>query len=47
MIDWSFAMKIAAGGFGLVFMLLTLLAVVIWLSKEVIERLFTHGRAPH
>ncbi len=38
MIDWSLAIKIAAGGFGLVFLLLTLLAVAIWISKEAIER---------
>jgi Na+-transporting methylmalonyl-CoA/oxaloacetate decarboxylase gamma subunit len=39
MIDWELAVKIAAGGFGLVFILLTLLAFSVWLTKEVAVRI--------
>jgi len=39
MIEWGLAVKIATGGFSLVFMLLTLLAFSIWLTKEVVTRI--------
>jgi len=32
MIDWSLAAKIAGGGFGMVFLILAILALVIWLT---------------
>ena len=31
MIDWGLAGKIAGGGFGLVFLILAILALVVWL----------------
>jgi Na+-transporting methylmalonyl-CoA/oxaloacetate decarboxylase gamma subunit len=30
MIDWGFAIRIAAGGFGMVFFLLVLLSIIVW-----------------
>ena len=39
MIDWGFAFKIAAGGFGMVFFLLVLLAVFVWAASRIILRL--------
>ena len=39
MVDWDLAVKIAAGGFGLVFLLLTLLSLSVWFTKEVLERI--------
>lgn len=37
--DWGFAIQIAAGGFGMVFFLLVLLAVIVWATSKVIVRL--------
>jgi len=39
MIDWNLAIKIAGGGFGMVFILLILLAVSVWVIKEVVIRI--------
>ena len=39
MVDWNLAVKIAAGGFGLVFLLLTLLSLSVWATKEVLARI--------
>ena len=39
MIDWGFAVRIAAGGFSLVFLLLALLAVLAWVGSQLILRL--------
>lgn len=39
MIDWDFAIRIAAGGFGMVFFLLVLLSVIVWATSQVILRL--------
>jgi Na+-transporting methylmalonyl-CoA/oxaloacetate decarboxylase gamma subunit len=39
MTDWSLAIRIAAGGFGLVFFLLALLSVFVWAASRVILRL--------
>ena len=39
MIDWSLAVKIAAGGFGLVFIILVILGFVVWITKLVSNRL--------
>ena len=32
MIDWSLAAKIAGGGFGMVFLTLAILALVVWIT---------------
>jgi Na+-transporting methylmalonyl-CoA/oxaloacetate decarboxylase gamma subunit len=32
MIDWSLAGKLAGGGFGMVFLILAILALVVWLT---------------
>ena len=37
-IDWSFAWKIGGVGFGMVFALLIVLAVVVWLTGLVVTR---------
>jgi Na+-transporting methylmalonyl-CoA/oxaloacetate decarboxylase gamma subunit len=39
MVDWAFAIKIAAGGFGMVFFLLVLLALFVWATSRIILRL--------
>lgn len=39
MIDWDFAVRIAAGGFGLVFLLLALLAGLVWAGSRLLLRL--------
>lgn len=33
MVDWGLAIRIAGGGFGLVFMLLALLGISVWITK--------------
>jgi Na+-transporting methylmalonyl-CoA/oxaloacetate decarboxylase gamma subunit len=38
-IDWAFAGKIGGVGFGLVFVVLVVLAVAIWLTGSVVRRL--------
>jgi len=39
MTDWGFALQIAAGGFGMVFFLLVVLAIIVWVTSRVILRL--------
>jgi Na+-transporting methylmalonyl-CoA/oxaloacetate decarboxylase gamma subunit len=36
MIDWNFAVQIAAGGFGMVFLLLAILQVLVWAASRFI-----------
>ncbi len=36
MIDWGFAIQVAAGGFGMVFFLLLLLSIVVWATSRVV-----------
>lgn len=43
MVDWDMAVRIAAGGFGLVFLLLAMLACSVWVTKEVLERIEKRG----
>jgi Na+-transporting methylmalonyl-CoA/oxaloacetate decarboxylase gamma subunit len=38
MTDWDFAVRIAAGGFGLVFILLALLSGLVWTVSRLILR---------
>jgi len=38
MTDWGFAVQIAAGGFGMVFLLLTLLAIMVAAGARLIAR---------
>ena len=38
MTDWSFAIQRAAGGFGMVFLLLTMLAVMVSVGARLIAR---------
>jgi len=38
MVDWVLAIKIAGGGFGLVFMLLALLGISVWVTKIVVGK---------
>ena len=39
MVDWNLAVKVAAGGFGLVFIILVMLGFVVWITKFVANRL--------
>ncbi len=39
MTDWNFALQIAAGGFGMVFLLLAILQVLVWAASRLIVRL--------
>ncbi len=39
MIDWNLAVKIAVGGFSLVFAILVILGFVVWITKFVSNRL--------
>ena len=39
MTDWGLAIKIACGGFGLVFILLTLLGVSVWITKIIVDKI--------
>ena len=38
MTDWGFAIQIAAGGFGMVFLLLTVLAIMVSAGARLIAR---------
>jgi len=46
MIDWGFAIKIAAGGFGMVFFLLVLLSIIVWGMSRLILRLARNKAKP-
>lgn len=37
--DWNLAAKMAGGGFGMVFIILAILALVVWLTKIVTARI--------
>ncbi len=39
MVDMGLALKIAVGGFGLVFILLILLSFTVWVTKVVTEKI--------
>jgi Na+-transporting methylmalonyl-CoA/oxaloacetate decarboxylase gamma subunit len=39
MINWELAIKIACGGFGMVFILLTILSLSIRLTKLILDRI--------
>ena len=39
MIDWDLAVQIAGGGFGMVFLLLIFLAITVWITKLVSDKL--------
>ena len=39
MVDWNLAVKIAAGGFGLVFIILVILGFTVWVTKLVSNKL--------
>ena len=41
MTDWGLAIKIAGGGFGVVFLTLVVLAVVIWVMGLILRRVGT------
>ncbi len=38
MTDWDFAIQIAAGGLGMVFLLLAILQVLVWAGSRLIVR---------
>ena len=38
MTDWNFAIQIAAGGFGMVFLLLAVLAIMVSVGERLIAR---------
>ena len=37
-IDWGEAMKIAGGGFGMVFLILVILAISIWIVGYIVQK---------
>jgi len=39
MMDWNLVAKIAGGGFGMVFIILAILALTVWLTKIVTARI--------
>jgi Na+-transporting methylmalonyl-CoA/oxaloacetate decarboxylase gamma subunit len=39
MIDWNLVTKIAGGGFGMVFLILALLALLVWVIKLVVGKI--------
>jgi len=39
MMDWNLVAKIAGGGFGMVFIILAILALVVWLTQLVTARI--------
>ncbi len=39
MIDWKLAAQIASGGFGMVFLILAIIAVAVWLTYLGVNRL--------
>lgn len=39
MTDWALAIRIAGGGFGLVFILLTLLGVSVWITRIIVGKI--------
>ena len=40
-IDWGFAGQVGAAGFGMVFVLLIILAIVIWLTGLILNKVST------
>ncbi len=38
MIDWKLAAQIASGGFGMVFLILAVIAVAVWLTYQAVNR---------
>lgn len=38
MIDWKLAAQIAGGGFGMVFLILAIIAVTVWLTYRAVNR---------
>ncbi len=44
MIDWGHALSIAGGGFGTVFILLAVLAIIVWATPRIIIH-FTRGKS--
>jgi len=38
-VDWGFAVQVAVAGFGIVFLLLIILAILVWLMPRVINNL--------
>jgi len=39
MVDWGLAIKIACGGFGMVFIILAILCLSVWMTRSVAEKL--------
>jgi Na+-transporting methylmalonyl-CoA/oxaloacetate decarboxylase gamma subunit len=38
MVDWNLAIRIAGGGFGMVFLILSVLALLVWLTHLGVNR---------
>jgi Na+-transporting methylmalonyl-CoA/oxaloacetate decarboxylase gamma subunit len=38
MVDWTLAAQIASGGFGMVFLILAIIAVAVWLTYRAVNR---------
>ena len=39
MVDWKMAIKIACGGFGMVFIILAILYLSVWMTKSVVDKI--------
>ena len=44
MTDWGLAIKIACGGFGLVFIILVILGITAWLTKVITKKIIKDKR---
>lgn len=36
MIDWGYALYVAAGGFGTVFVIIAILAIIVWATSRIV-----------
>ena len=41
MFDWGFAWQLAGVGFGMVFLILTILAIILWIVSKAVRRIET------
>lgn len=44
MVEWGLAIKIALGGFGMVFATLVILCMTAWMTRSIVEKIEGEGR---
>ena len=43
MVEWELAVRVALGGFGMVFTILLILCLSVWMTKSVVEKIEGEG----